>query len=260
MSVVEITVSEGVATVTLNRPAQLNAVTLELASALYRLLAEIRTREDVRVVVVEGAGGNFCSGGDVAEMVRLAAEGEDALRELFETFALATAMMREIPVPVVVAVEGSAAAGGFELMQAADIVLVSAEARISDSHVKFGLVPGGGSTQRLARNIGRQQALGVLLSGDSHSGEEAVRLGLAYACWPFEDFARERDQFVRRLAARDSETVAAIKWLVDEGLGLPLSEGIALESATAASHVARGAGRKAIQGFAHWNSDPRRAS
>ncbi len=83
-------------------------------------------------------------------------------------------------------------AGGFELMQAADIVLVSDDARIADNHIKFGMIPGGGSTQRLPRLIGRQQAMGLLLSGDRLSGADAVRLGLAYRSFPQADFDDER--------------------------------------------------------------------
>ena len=79
-------------------------------------------------------------------------------------------------------------AGGFELMQAADIVIVSDDAKIADNHINFGMIPGGGSTQRLPRLVGRQLALGLLLSGDRLSGLDAVRLGLAYRSFAPQDF------------------------------------------------------------------------
>ena len=106
---------------------------------------------------------------------------------------------------MIAAVEGVAMAGGFELMQATDIVLVSDDAKIADNHIKFGMVPGGGSTQRLPRLVGRQQALGLLLSGDRLSGVDAARRGLAYRSFPQTAFASGVDEFVTTLAGRRRE-------------------------------------------------------
>src|SRR5690606_30959363 len=134
----------------------------ELAAALFALGA----REDVSVVLIRGAGGNFSAGGDIDEVRRLRPGGPAALAPLFENFARACAAVARIPQPVVAAVEGVATAGGFELMQAADIALVHADAVLCDNHVRFGLVPGGGGSQRLPRLVGRQRALGHLLGGE----------------------------------------------------------------------------------------------
>ena len=103
------------------------------------------------MIVIRGAGGNFCAGGDVAEVERLRSAGRQQLQTLFDAFRGACDAIAAIDVPVVAAVEGVAMAGGFELMQAADIVLVSDDAKIADSHINFGMIPGGGSTQRLPR-------------------------------------------------------------------------------------------------------------
>ncbi len=172
--------------ITLNRPDRMNAITVALAprsgARHPRASAAIprSTSSSSR-----GSDGNFCAGGDFDEVQRLQAEGPDALRALFTAFRRACdAIAARRSCPVVVAVEGVAMAGGFELMQAADIVLVSDDARIADNHINFGMIPGGGSTQRLPRLVGRQTALGLLLSGDQLSGAEAVRLGLAYRSFP----------------------------------------------------------------------------
>ncbi len=140
------------------------------------------------------------------------------MRGLFTAFRRACDAIARVDVPVVVAVEGVAMAGGFELMQAADIVLVSDDARIADHHIKFGMIPGGGSTQRLPRLVGRQTALGLLLSGDKLSGLDAVRLGLAYKSFPADDFDDGVERFVTALAARQRDAVVAIKRLVRAGL------------------------------------------
>src|SRR5882757_8832961 len=154
-----------------------------------------------------------------------------------------------IHVPVVAAVEGVAAAGGFELMQAADVVLVSDDARISDNHIRFGMIPGGGSTQRLPRLIGRQRAMGVLLSGDRLSGADAVRLGLAYRSFPRDRFDDEIELFVSAMAGRDRGALTAIKHLVTSGLGLPVAAGLDDEITAVVRHISEGAGRNGASAF-----------
>ena len=151
MSAVAVAVDGSIGRITLDRPDRMNSVTTALASELEEALRELGRRDDVNVIVLRGAGGNFCAGGDFDEVERLRAAGAEALETLFVAFRQACAKIADVAVPVVVAVEGVAAAGGFELMQAADIVLVSETARISDNHIRFGMIPGGGSTARLPR-------------------------------------------------------------------------------------------------------------
>ena len=166
MNVVQHASADGVGYITLNRPECMNAVTTELARQLEQALRKLSADPAVNVIVIRGAGGNFCAGGDVAEVERLRAAGRGPLRTLFDAFRGACDAVSAVDVPVVAAVEGVAMAGGFELMQAADIVIVSDDAKIADSHINFGMIPGGGSTQRLPHLVGRQIALGLLLSGD----------------------------------------------------------------------------------------------
>src|SRR5215210_2325137 len=121
----------GVGRITLNRPEVMNAISVELGEALDGALAHLGAR--ARVIVIRGAGGNFCVGGDFRQLERLRADGGDAVAQLFDNFRRACARIGEIPVPVVAAVEGYAMAGGFELMQASDIAVVAAEAKLADN-------------------------------------------------------------------------------------------------------------------------------
>jgi enoyl-CoA hydratase/carnithine racemase len=105
-------------------------------------------------------------------------------------------------------------------MQAADIVIVCDDAKIADSHINFGMIPGGGSTQRLPHLVGRQIALGLLLSGDRLSGLDAARIGLAYRSFAPDDFESGVHDFVTRLAGRDRRAVTTIKRLVRGARGL----------------------------------------
>lgn len=241
------TTDAGIGWITLDRPRAMNAVTVALAVDLHSAITELAADPAVNVIVVRGAGGNFCAGGDFTEVEHLRAEGQPALTELFAEFRRACDAIGRIDVPLVAAVEGVAAAGGFELMQAADIVLVSEDARIADSHVKFGMIPGGGSTIRLPRVVGRQRALGLLLSGDAISGSDAVRLGLAHRSFPHSEFATGVEQFALTLAGRSAEAVSAIKRLVYFGLDHTLAAGLDAEMAAVVRHIAGRAGRDGVE-------------
>ncbi|WP_370501013.1 enoyl-CoA hydratase/isomerase family protein [Mycolicibacterium sp. jd] len=249
MTSVAVTASAGIGRITLDRPEQLNAINVELGIELERALQKLGSDQDVNVIVIQGAGGNFCAGGDFAEVERLRAQGPAALRTLFAAFRSACDAIATIDVPVIALVEGVAAAGGFELMQAADIVLVSDDARIADNHIRFGMIPGGGSTQRLPRLVGRQQAMGVLLSGDRLHGADAVRLGLAYRSFPQDEFVDETDAFVGAMADRERSALVAIKRLVVSGLGKPLASGLDDELDDVVRHISEGAGRNGASAF-----------
>ncbi|QZT59984.1 enoyl-CoA hydratase/isomerase family protein [Mycolicibacterium austroafricanum] len=226
----------------------MNAISVALATELAAALQKLGTNPDVNVILIRGAGGNLCAGGDFEEVERLRAKGPAALGTLFTAFRRACDAITDIAVPVVVAVEGVAAAGGFELMQAADIVLVSDAARIADNHIRFGMIPGGGSTARLPRLIGRQQALATLLSGDRLSGADAVACGLAYRCYPQADFDENVATFVGALAGRSRQAVTTIKALVDNGLRGSLDQALTDEIDAVVPHII-GAGAASAAAF-----------
>jgi enoyl-CoA hydratase/carnithine racemase len=244
---VQIEVVGSVGYLTLNRPHAYNAITTELARTLDSSLRELAERADV--VVIRGAGGNFSVGGDFKELERLRSQGEDALRELFESFGRACATAGELPVPVIAAVEGYAVAGGFELMLACDIALVRTDAKLGDNHSNFGQVPGGGSSQRLPRLVGAQRALGLILSGERISGAQAVDWGLAYRAFSAGEFEAGVQEFAQALAGKDRVALSRSKRLVRDGLELPLSDGLALELRTVLAHLADAGAGAGIERF-----------
>lgn len=248
MSVVRTAIDGAIGRITLNRPERMNAINIALATELAEALQRLGRQQDVNVILVRGAGGNFCAGGDFDEVERLRAGGPGELAELFTAFRRACDTIAELDVPVVVAVEGAAAAGGFEFLQAADIVLVSDSARISDNHIRFGMIPGGGSTARLPRLLGHQRALGVLLSGDRLTGPEAVALGLAYRCYSAETFNDEVESFVAALAGRSRRAVTTIKRLVTDGLRDSLEQALTRETEAVVDHII-GQGAQAAVAF-----------
>jgi enoyl-CoA hydratase/carnithine racemase len=249
MTLVRRDVADGIAWITLNRPERMNAITVALSRELEKAIVELGNDPTVTVVMIRGAEGNFCAGGDFDEVELLRPQGHDALRQLFAAFRRACEAIARVDVPVIAAVEGVAMAGGFELMQACDIALVSEDARIADNHIKFGWIPGGGGTQRLPRLVGRQQALGLLLSGDRISGADAVRLGLAYRSFPRPEFDDGVRRFAADLAARRREAVTSIKRLVYGGLEVALSAGLEDEIDSVVDHICGHAGQNGVAAF-----------
>jgi enoyl-CoA hydratase/carnithine racemase len=235
--VIRTRVDSKVAHVMLDRPEALNAITTGLARALECAVRDLAG--SANVIVIRGTGGNFSVGGDFREVERLRGEGRAALAELFHAFGAACEAIAQVPVPVLAAVEGYALAAGFELMQACDVAIVSEDAKLADHHARAGVIPGGGSTQRLPRLIGCQRALGLILTGDHIGGPEAAALGLAYRCVPAVEFDDAVDELARRLAGRDRETQAQIKRLVRDGIERPLPEGLAAERAAVVELLAR---------------------
>lgn len=239
-----------VAHVTLNRPEEMNAITVELGRSLHAALAS--ASESAGAIVVEGAGDHFSVGGDYKELQRLRADGEDAVAEIFTAFGAACDSIAALPVPVVAAVHGYAMAGGFELMQSCDIAIVAETAVLADNHLNFAMVPGGGGSQRLPRLLGRQRALAHILDGERLSGIEAAGLGLALRAVPPEELRADAAELAGRLATKDSRALAEAKRLVYVGLELPLAEGLALEREAVVRHLA------AEGSMAPFQSRPRR--
>jgi enoyl-CoA hydratase/carnithine racemase len=140
-------------------------------------------------------------------------------------------------------------AGGFELMQAADVVLVRDDARIADNHINFGMIPGGGSTARLPRIVGRQAALAMLLSGERMSGTDAVARGLAYRSFTPADFDTAVEMFLGLLAGRDRGAVTTIKRLVNDGLNQPIGQVLADETDAVVSLIGAQTGQDGVTAF-----------
>lgn len=232
---------------TLNRPESKNAITVELSHGLAAGVRELETEVDV--IVVRGAGGTFCAGGDVEQLAALRAKGRDDLATMFSAFRDARAAIAAAEVPVVAVVEGHAVAGGFELLQSCDIVLAAESAVLSDIHARFGQIPGGGGTQLLPRLVGLSRATGLVLTGDSLTARQALDWGLVYAVAPDAELHAALDSLVARLTrgSRDARTQA--KRLMRQGLELPLDAGLDLEAEAVIDHILGDAGEAATDAF-----------
>lgn len=226
---------------TLNRPEAMNAITVSLARALRSAL--LRLQDEVEVVVLRGAGDHFSVGGDVSDLARLRdADGVVGVGRLLEAFGAVCETIEQLRIPVVAAVRGYALAGGFEIVQCCDVSVVADDARLGDHHLRMGVVPGGGSSQRLPRIVGRARAMGLILTGDHLSGADAVAWGLAYRAVSEAELDAAVAALAGRLATGNPRVVAATKRLVSDGLGMPQKDGLERERTIAASHLATDGG------------------
>jgi methylglutaconyl-CoA hydratase len=206
-------VTEGVARITLNRPAKRNALNDYLISGLKSLLRRAHEENDVRVILLTGAGSDFCSGADLAALQKIStASVEENLEDasaLLELFML----IRSTRQPVIAAVQGRALAGGCGLASACDLVLAARSSRFGYPEVKIGFVPAM-VMAILRRNVSEKRAFELLTLGNELSAEEAVNLGLANRVIDDEAFDDEVDAFVEQFAKVSSSAVALTKKLL----------------------------------------------
>ncbi|MCE9672562.1 enoyl-CoA hydratase/isomerase family protein [Myxococcus stipitatus] len=199
-----------VATLTLDDAPRRNAMTPELGIALRARVEELRARDDVRAVVLTGAGGAFTAGGDLQMLERLRQSSfEDARVFMLEFYSRYLSVL-DLPFPTVAAVEGAAIGAGLCVALACDVCIVAEDAKLALNFVQLGLHPGMGATWLVPWRTGAQRAAELLLTGRRFDGREAVRLGLALEATP----ASEVQSRARALAT----TMAANAPLATRGL------------------------------------------
>ena len=225
-----------VARITLNRPEKRNALNEILIADLKNALRKASDSAAVRVVVISGAGSDFCSGADLASLPKIAdgsvAENADDARSLMELFAL----IRQVNVPVVAAVRGKALAGGCGLASACDLVLASASARFGYPEVKLGFVPAM-VTAILRRNVSEKRAFELITRGAEIGAAEAKQLGLVNQVFTDEDFEPEVTAYVRAFEKLSRSAIALTKRLLYQLDGM--SFGTALETGVDVNVIAR---------------------
>lgn len=230
------TCADGVATVTLDRPDRLNALTFDAYADLRDLITELPHRGDARVLVLRGEGRAFCSGGDVNEIIgaTLAMDAR-ALLEFTRMTGEVVRAMRECPIPIIAAVQGMAAGAGAVLALAADFRVATRAARFAFLFTKVGLSGGDmGAAYLLPRLVGLGRATQLLMLGDTVGAAEAERIGLVSMLTDDDGLDAAVDGLARRLAAGPSEAYAQTKALLTREQDMSLSGAIELEAMTQA--------------------------
>ncbi len=227
------TVSDGVGRIVLNRPEAMNAFSDDMREGLLAALSDFGAREDVRCVVITGAGKAFCAGGDIASMAVLQGDGDTSVIESrIATSGKVLARMRSMPQPIIAAINGAAAGAGMNLALACDMRLASDTAIFAESFVKIGLVPDWGGFGLLPQVVGTAKAMELMMLGDRIDAQEAFRLGIINKVIPAEQFEDQVQSLANRLASSPSQALAAIKAGVYLGVGGTADDVLAYENKT----------------------------
>jgi len=220
--------ADGIATITLNRPAVHNAMNERMREELTACFGELVRSEDARVVVVTGTGERaFSAGADIREFVapQVPVKFRDGRRRV--DFRAA---MDRCPQPIIAAIRGFALGGGLELALACDIRIAGEDSQLGLTEVNLAIIPGGGGTQRLPRLIGRGKALEMILTGARVDAREALRIGLVERVVPATEVLSSAQALARTLAEKAPVALRYAKEAVVKGLGLPLEDGLRLEN------------------------------
>jgi enoyl-CoA hydratase len=214
--------------VRLNRQDKRNALTRGMLENLTKLFSDLQQRDDLRAVILTGTGNEaFCAGTDISELAGLDEAGALAAARRGQSACEAIELCG---VPVIVAVNGTAAGGGCELALACHLRVASTHATFSLPELKLGLIPGYGGTQRLARAVGHGRALAAMLAGEKLTADEALRLGLVNRVAAPPELLPEAEKLADAVSQLAPLAIRACLQAVTLGSRLPLEEGMRLEA------------------------------
>jgi 2-(1,2-epoxy-1,2-dihydrophenyl)acetyl-CoA isomerase len=205
-------ITDGVATLTLNRPDKLNSFTQAMHEEVRHALHKVGADKSVRVFVLTGAGRGFCAGQDLSDRaVEPGARPVDLGDSVEKNYAPLVLALRALPMPVICAVNGVAAGAGANIALACDIVLAAKSASFVEVFCKLGLIPDTGGTYFLPRLIGNARAMGLAMLGEKLSAEKAEAWGLIWKAVPDEDLAAETQAMARHFASAPTKGLAFTK-------------------------------------------------
>lgn len=226
---ITVEIESSAAIVTLNRPSVLNALNAQLLGELSLALLELERNDDVRSVIVTGAGPKaFAAGADIGELNALpnAFEGAEKAR----MGQSVTLQIERYKKPVIMAVNGFALGGGCELAMAGDIRIASENARFGQPEVNLGLIPGYGGSQRTTRLVGKGMAMYLCLSGEMIDAQEALRIGLVQKVVSQETLLDEAKRIAHTIGGKAPLAIQACKRAINGGAHMPIADALELEA------------------------------
>jgi enoyl-CoA hydratase len=219
--------NEGVATITLNRPEALNAFSKDVVEEILRALEDVKTDEAVRVVVLTGAGEKaFSAGADIKAMVGMTALRAREMSFMGERLCVG---LENLEKPVVAAINGYALGGGLEVAMSCDLRIASENAKMGQTEINIGLIPGWGGTQRLTRLVGMTKAKELVFTGRIIDAKTAEQIGIVNMVVPADKFREAVGQFAKDLASKAPVALKVAKALINKGSDIGLESALALE-------------------------------
>ena len=231
-----LSLDDGVATLTLNRPEKLNAYLPEMGDEIVHAFRRLREDDEVRAVIVTGAGRGFCAGVDL-EVLRNAGENAGPGPQLGEEDFVRKLPLEiwNFPKPVIAAINGAAIGVGATMTLPCDLRLAAADAKIGFTFAKLGILPGLGSTHLLPRLVGMGKALEVVLGAEIILGAEAARSGLVQHSLPGAQLMEKTREIARTMAGYEPAVLAAARRGLREGAGLSLADAMKNEESLSAA-------------------------
>ncbi len=239
---------DGVAWITLNRPKALNALAPDTHRQLQHALLEIDKDPEVRVGVITGAGRAFCAGGDL-KWISSHRDDHRAIAGYGQLFHDTFYIMEHMSKVIIAMVNGLCYAGGIELMEACDLAYAAEDIMLGDQHATYGLVPGGGGSQRLPRLIPLRKAKELLFTGDWITAKEAEHYGLINKAVPADKLRDHVMEVVNKLLQRSPMASKYIKYAVNRGMQVDLYTGVELEKSASMAHFQTEDSKEGISAF-----------
>src|SRR6266404_2489374 len=240
---------DGIARAVLNRPEQMNAISPDLLEDLDRVCVAVEGDATIRVLALTATGRAFCAGADLKAVKELSPDPvkwSGFMRQWHGTFN----RIEALPVPVIAGVHGLALAGGLELLLVADLVVADEAARLGDQHANFGLVAGGGGSQRLPRLIGARRAKELMLLGGWLGAGDALAWGLVNRVVPAGTVAAAVEEMAAALAGGSASANRTLKTLVNRAFDCALPDGLELERRLVAEHMRSADAAEGLRAFA----------
>jgi enoyl-CoA hydratase/carnithine racemase len=204
-------IKENIALITLNRPEAKNAFSPEMINLWRECLEKAKADDVVRVIVVTGKGDTFCSGGDIRDMAEGRLRSWDMKRFLWDGVHRIALSLEDLDKPVIAAINGSAMGAGLDMALMCDLRVASEKARFAESYIMMGLVPGDGGAYYLPRLINTSKALELLLTGDTLTADEALKLGIVNQVVPHEHLMEETMKLAKKIADKPPLAVRMMK-------------------------------------------------
>ena len=224
---IELTINDGLATLTFNRPKALNALSTALLSEFTHALDAIGKDESIRVLILTGAGEkSFIAGADISEIATLSPLGAKVFAQAGQD---AISAIQALSIPVIAAVNGFALGGGCEMALACDFIYASEKALFGLPEINLGIIPGFGGTQRLPRLIGANQAKEMIYTGKHLTAAEAREIGLVNKIFAPDALMTAATDTARLIAAKGKASLRAAKQTINQGLNADLATGLGLE-------------------------------
>lgn len=223
-------VQNKIATITLNRPEALNALSPQMVQELKEVITNVAADENIHVLIMKGAGRAFSAGVDLKAMNESLIGGKFTAADILQDGNDIAEMLRTMRQPAIAQVHGHCYTGAMELMMFFDIIIAADDAKIGDTHAKWGILPKWGMSQRLPRMVGALKAKEMSFTCKPVTGAEAERIGLVNRAVPLAELDATVMEFANSILQNSAQTISAMKLVYNEGMNTTLKEGLQIEN------------------------------